>query len=222
MTRVRADDYGDKKQSILDRAAELFADKGFDATTMIDVANACGTSKSHLYHYFPGKEVLLFEIVREHITEQAAELEAIVALALPAEQRFTQFVDAFVLRAARSRDEHIVLMNDLKYLPEAQRQQVRLLESQLVNLMVDLLKEINPKLMAKPQVHAPYAMLLFGMIIWTFTWYQQSGAIRPAELAERISQLFLGGFKDAVFPPPGSEVVPSTSKVSKPARRKAV
>src|ERR1700712_2386697 len=117
MTRVRAQDYDDKKQSILDRAAKLFAAKGFEVTTMVEVAAACGTSKSHLYHYFPGKEDLLFEIVREHITVQAAELTDIVALPLPAEERFSRYVNAFVDRAAHSRDEHLVLMNDLKFLP---------------------------------------------------------------------------------------------------------
>ena len=200
MTRVRADDYGDKKQSILDRAATLFARKGFELTTMVDVATACGTSKSHLYHYFPGKEDLLFEIVREHITGQAAELSAIVDLPLPAEERFERYVSAFVKRAAHSRDEHLVLMNDLKFLPPAQRKQVRKLETQLVDLMIGLLKEINPALMLPDKVQAPYAMLLFGMIIWTFTWYQKSGAISPAELAARISQLFVHGFKGSEFP----------------------
>ena len=200
MTRVRADDYGDKKQSILDRAAALFARKGFEVTTMVDVAAACGTSKSHLYHYFPGKEDLLFEIVREHITGQAAELTAIVDLPLPAEERFERYVSAFVKRAAHSRDEHVVLMNDLKFLPPAQRKQVRKLETQLVDLMIGLLKEINPTLMLPDKVQAPYAMLLFGMIIWTFTWYQKSGAISPAELAARISQLFVHGFKGSEFP----------------------
>ena len=201
MTRVRADDYHDKERSILDQAAALFARQGFDATTMLEVAKACGTSKSHLYHYFLGKEDLLFEVVREHITQQAAELTAIVALPLPAEARFTQFVDLFVQGAARSRHQHLVLMNDLKYLPEPRREQVRELESRLVAMMIGLLTEMNPALMAEPPVQAPYAMLLFGMIIWTFTWYQPSGAIRPAELAERISQLFLGGFRDAVSGP---------------------
>lgn len=201
MTRVRADDYGDKKKSILDQAAALFARKGFEVTTMVEVANACGTSKSHLYHYFPGKEDLLFEIVREHITVQAAELTAIVALDLPAEERFSRYVDAFVERAAQSRDEHLVLMNDLKFLPPAQRRQVRKLETRLVDLMIGLLKEINPSLMRPAQVQGPYAMLLFGMIIWTFTWYRKSGAIAPAELAARISQLFVHGFKGTRFPP---------------------
>lgn len=202
MTRVRADDYGDKKQSILDRAATLFARKGFEVTTMVDVAAACGTSKSHLYHYFPGKEDLLFQIVREHITTQAAELTAIVGLALPAEERFERYVSAFVDRGARSRDEHLVLMNDLKFLPPAQRKQVRKLESQLVDLMIGLLKEINPTLMLPDKVQAPYAMLLFGMIIWTFTWYQKNGPIPPAELAARISQLFVHGFKGTEFKAP--------------------
>ena len=199
MTRVRADDYGDKKQSILDRAASLFARKGFEVTTMVDVAQACGTSKSHLYHYFPGKEDLLFEIVREHITAQSAELTAIVQLPLPAEERFERYVATFVRRAANSRDEHLVLMNDLKFLPPAQRKQVRKMETQLVDLMIGLLKEINPALMLPAKVQAPYAMLLFGMIIWTFTWYQKSGAITPAELAERISDLFVNGFSHSTF-----------------------
>jgi AcrR family transcriptional regulator len=195
MTRVRADDYDVKKQSILDSAAALFARKGFDGATMIDVAKACGASKSHLYHYFPAKEDLLFAIVQVHITEQAAELTEIVELPLPAEERFSRYVAAFVERGARSRNEHLVLMHDLKFLPDAKRKQVRKLEMRLVDLMVGLLKEINPKLMVPVKVQAPYAMLLFGMIIWSATWYQKSGPIPPGELAERISQLFVHGFK---------------------------
>jgi hypothetical protein len=34
------------------------------------------------------------------------------------------------------------------------------------------------------------------MMIWTFTWYRRNGAISPAELARRISHLFVHGFKD--------------------------
>jgi AcrR family transcriptional regulator len=202
MTRVRADDYESKKQSILNRAAALFARKGFDSATMIEVAAACGTSKSHLYHYFPAKEDLLFAMVSEHITEQAAELSAIVELPLSAEERFSRYVSAFVKRATNSRDQHQVLMNDLHYLPDAKRKKVRKLERRLVDLMVSLLRDINPKLMEPVNVRGPYAMLLFGMIIWTFTWYQKSGAISPAELSERICQVFVHGFKGAQFPAP--------------------
>lgn len=200
MTRIRADDYDTKKQSILDSAAALFAKKGFEGATMIEVAAACGASKSHLYHYFPAKEDLLFAIVQVHITEQAAELTKIVELPLPPEERFSLYVTAFVERGARSRNEHLVLMHDLKYLPEAKRKQVRKLETRLVDLMIGLLKEVNPELMGPVKVQGPYALLLFGMIIWSATWYQKSGPIPPSELADRISDLFINGFKDAAAP----------------------
>jgi hypothetical protein len=38
---------------------------------------------------------------------------------------------------------------------------------------------------------------MFGMLIWTFTWYNKAGSISPKELAARISQLFMTGFKSA-------------------------
>jgi AcrR family transcriptional regulator len=196
MTRARADDYQEKKQVILDKAGALIARKGFDLATMMDVAKACGTSKSHLYHYFPSKEDLLYAIVHEHITRQAEDLARIVAQALPAEQRFEQFVDSFVQGAARSRNEHLMLMNDLKFLPKHQLEEVRRMEVEMTELMETLLCEINPGLMAEGRVHKPYALLLFGMMIWTFSWYRRSGSITPRELAQRISDLFINGFKE--------------------------
>jgi AcrR family transcriptional regulator len=195
MTRVRANDYELKRRAILDSAVALIASKGFDGATMSDVAAACGASKSHLYHYFPSKEDLLFAIVKEHITEQVAVLSAIVREPRPAAERFTRFVGAFVQEGARSRNHHLVLMNDIKFLPTAQREDVRKLERELMHLMVGLLREINPARMASVKVNTPYALLLFGMVIWTFTWYEKDGAISPAELADRISTLFLDGFR---------------------------
>lgn len=195
MTRVRADDYEEKKQAILNKAAALIARKGFDVATMMDVAKACGTSKSHLYHYFPSKEKLLFAIVQEHITDQCEELRRIVALPQKPEARFALFVDCFVQGAALSRNEHLILMNDIKYLPKAQLEKIRQLEVEMVKTLESLLCEINPDLMGERKVSKPYALLLFGMMIWTFSWYKRNGSISPQELAERIASLYVNGFK---------------------------
>lgn len=202
MTRERAGDYDLKKQGILDHAAELFGRKGFEVTTMADVARACGASKSHLYHYFPAKEDLLFAIVSEHIHSLSDALGEIVRSHAPAEARFRRFVDEFVQRATRSRNEHLVLMNELNFLPESKVLEVRRREQELVNLMVELLREINPERMAQVRVRAPYAMLLYGMMIWTLTWYRDNGALAPSELAERMADLFVHGFGSPARPPP--------------------
>jgi AcrR family transcriptional regulator len=195
MTRVRADDYDDKKQRILDKAAALIAGKGFGIATMMDVARACGSSKSSVYYYFPSKEDLLHAIIHSHITQQIDDLKRIVALPLSAEDRFAQFVDSFIRGAARSRNEHIMLMNDLKFLPKRQREQIRAMEVEIVQLLEELLSAINPEVMSGNRGHPPYSRLLFGMMIWTFTWYRQSGPLAPKELAALISGLFVDGFK---------------------------
>lgn len=212
MTRTRADDYEDKKQAILDKAAALIARKGFDKATMQEVAAACGASKSHIYHYFPSKEDLLYAIVHDHITRQAEDLGRIVALPLPAEQRFTQFVDSFVRGAARERDEHIILMNELSYLPRAQLQEIRALEVRMTELLEGVLAEISPEVMAQHRVRKPYALLLYGMMIWTFSWYRRSGEISPQELAARIAHLFVHGFKSPL---------PEEAAAPAPVRRRA-
>jgi AcrR family transcriptional regulator len=192
---VRANDYETKRQLILDKAAGLIARKGFDVATMMDVAKACGASKSHLYHYFPSKEDLLYAIVHDYITAQSAELHRIVALSIPVEERFAQFVETFMQGAARSRNEHLILMNDINYLPKAQLDEIRQMEVEMTELMEGLLREINPVFMAEARLQKPYALLLFGMMIWTFSWYRRTGSITPRELAQHISMLFVHGFK---------------------------
>jgi AcrR family transcriptional regulator len=196
MTRARAGDYEDKKQLILDQAAEIFARKGFESATMIEVAQACGTSKSHLYYYFPSKEDLLFAILSEHIAAQADGLATIANMPLPVEERFNRFVAAFIERGADSRNQHVMLMNDLKFLPEKRHAHIRKLEIQLVEMMTRLLSELNPAVMGAA-VRAPYSLMVYGMMIWTLRWYNKDGAIPPSELAARIAQLLVHGFKDA-------------------------
>lgn len=196
MSRVRATDYDDKRQLTLDKAAALFAEKGFLSTSMNDIASACGASKSRFYHYFPNKEELLYAIISEHIQLLHSELAAAASLPIPAIDRFKQYVTTFVSVAADSRNEHLVLMKDLNYLPEGKRDQVRKLESKIVDVLVGLLEEINPALLKPVKVKTPYAMLMFGMLIWTFTWYEKAGSIPPEELAERISLLLLNGFAE--------------------------
>lgn len=93
----------------------------------------------------------------------------IAGLPLPAVERFSRFVTAFLRQGAASRNEQLRLVNDVHFLSEDKRRQVSKLEGQLVELLIALLKDINPELMGAVKVRTPYAMLLFGMMIWTFT-----------------------------------------------------
>jgi hypothetical protein len=83
-------------------------------------------------------------------------------------------------------------MNDVKFLPPDKQAPIIERQKRVVSLIGDLLRELKPRL--PEEVYAPYAMLLVGMLNWTDLWYKPSGKIKPAELCERISRLYLRGF----------------------------
>ena len=69
MPRRRATGYDSKLVHIRDTAAALIARDGFSRTSMAELANACGVSKALLYHYFDGKEAILFDILRAYLDD---------------------------------------------------------------------------------------------------------------------------------------------------------
>jgi AcrR family transcriptional regulator len=201
MTRAIARDHEVKRQAILKKSAELFASAGFLSARLQDVATDCGTSKSNLYHYFPRKEDLLYAIINEHISSSLVELEAAAQGPGTPRERLQQMVRVFVKCAANRRNEHLVLTNDLKFLPLSQQREIKLKQSKAVDLVVELLQAINPTLMRSRRTRSSYALMLYGTMIWTFSWYHKSGAMKPRELADRLSALFLNGFEGGEHPP---------------------
>lgn len=200
MARSLASNHDDKRQKILEEAASLFASAGFESARLQDVAAACNVSKSALYHYFPGKEVLLHVIISEHIMSAVSELEEIAHGPGTPKERLTQLVRAMVRRAAEKRDEHMVLTNDLKFLPPLQQQEIKLAQARALDFVVELLNEINPNLMRRRRERASYALFLYGSMISTATWYRKEGGMTPNELADRLTEVFLNGFDGGDHP----------------------
>ena len=75
MARTRSPAYDDQREMILAHAADLFARRGYPATSMNQLAEACGLSKPTLYHYYRDKYALLVQIAEGHVG-RLAELVA--------------------------------------------------------------------------------------------------------------------------------------------------
>ena len=85
MARTRALDYAEKREVILHQSAQLFARHGYTGTSISMIAEACGVSKALLYHYYPDKEAVLFDILHAHLAALVARVEAVVAATAPGE-----------------------------------------------------------------------------------------------------------------------------------------
>lgn len=194
MARTRADDYDDKHLLILDKAAEVFAAKGFASASFNDLSVATGMSKGAIYHYHRNKEAILHAILTTHLQTVLALARGAIEERTDPVERFRALLAALIENYATARAKHVVLINDTGHLSETQQAEVRRLERRLVDLAVALLAEVNAGAMRKAAMRKPFAMMLFGLVNWTYTWYDPAGSVAPAELARQMADLFLQGF----------------------------
>lgn len=213
MARPRAPTYDEQRAQILKAAAELFARRGYVGSTMNEVAAACAVSKPTLYHYFSDKHALLEDIVRTHVARLEALLDTAETRsahdALDGPQRLRQLILRFMRVYAGAQSEHRVLTEDVKFLDTAAREAVLGGQRRVVAAFAHCIERCRPDL---PSDGAkPLAMLLLGMINWTFTWLKPEGSLTHAALGEVVADLFFGGLP-AVMRSAGSGCVCSSQE----------
>ncbi|HEV8688776.1 MAG TPA: TetR/AcrR family transcriptional regulator [Ideonella sp.] len=176
MARPRSAGYDDQREQILAQAAALFAQQGYTATSMNQVAAACSLSKAALYHYVRDKHALLALVAEAHVKRLEAVVDEVRAERLDPEARLRALIVRFVREYSNAQNEHRVLTEDVKFLEDAERETVVGIERRVVNAFAEAVAEVRPAL--KPaELHKPLTMLLFGMINWMFTW------LKPADEA---------------------------------------
>ena len=192
MPRGRAPGYDTQREQILARAAELFATQGYTATSMNQVAQACGVSKPSLYHYVRDKYQLLVEIAEGHVTLLKALAAQVQRQPLDPQAQLRELIDSFVGAYAGSRAAHRVLTEDVKFLEPADRDRLLAVQREVVAAFADAIARVRPEL-RRAELHKPLTMLLFGMMNWMFTWLQPGGRLTYAAISPVVADLFLGG-----------------------------
>lgn len=192
MARKRAPGYENQREHILARAAELFALRGYSATSMNEVAVACGLSKPTLYHYFRDKDALLVDIAEGHVLRLQGLVAEVIAAELPAQERLRELIRRFVTEYANAQHAHRVLTEDVKFLPPADQQRILDTERAVVTGFAQAVGELRPDL-ERAALTKALAMLLFGMINWMFTWLKPKGALGYDDMAPMVADLFFGG-----------------------------
>jgi AcrR family transcriptional regulator len=191
--RTRSIDYDDVRDTILDRVASIFARRGFAATSITEIADACDCSRSRLYHYFDSKEALLREMLSAHVDLLLERCDLAASRAGDPQDKLRLVVRMFLEVYAVSRDRHVVMLTCLDALPEADRIEIIRKQKALVEFVRGILLEIRPPgpISATDNLDA---MLLFGMINWTYTWYDPDKSVSPEALAARTVDIFLKGY----------------------------
>lgn len=190
MARTQAADYELRREAMLDQAAALFASTGFNGTSMADLAIACDISKSLLYHYFPSKEDVLFEVMTSHLDELVETVGQVIEQKTSTRDKISELIHQFMQLYSGAADRHKVLLNELSNLPPARRNEIIEKQRSIIDAVQLLLKKLPGAPRSNTRMRA-FTMLLFGMINWTHSWYDPAGPVSPDELADMVVGLVL-------------------------------
>ena len=184
---------GGRKSDILRKAAHVFLELGYDATSMNVVAERADVTKMGLYYHFESKQELLFSImsyamdVLERATQAASEAarsseERLRNLILtPATQTTEQEDGAFVILVI---DETNALEGeDRKIITARKRAYVETIRAALDALRAE------GRLRALDTTVA--AFTLVGMVLWLSKWYEKAGRVSPEDVADQVTEMAL-------------------------------
>jgi AcrR family transcriptional regulator len=205
MARTRSENYDGIQAGILRNAARLFATRGYERSSIGDLVEACELSRGAIYHYFDSKEAILFAMLDSLVRSLLAHLEQAVAGGGAPLEKFARVIEAFVEHNAQSPEAQIVLLNDLGALKVREQRQIVQTERKIVELVGKVLTAIDATRKMNRKNARVYTMMLFGMINYTYTWYDAKGPIKPKEFAQMAAGLFLRGFLADSAVPVGEE-----------------
>jgi TetR/AcrR family transcriptional regulator, cholesterol catabolism regulator len=191
--------YLERLRQLVDAAAVVFKDKGYEATTLNDIADVVGADRASLYYYVGSKEELLREAVGEVTARNTRAAEQIMTTDLTPPEKIRQFISMIILSYGANYPQVFVFIGqDLAKLSLQQNDWARLMTRQvrkLERIIITVLKEGVEDGSFRRDMNVEYvAKGLWGMLNWTHRWYKPGPESSAQEIADTFADLFLGGF----------------------------
>ena len=185
----------DPKQEILRTAARLFQQRGYDATSMNDVAAALRLSKGGLYHHFQSKDEILFEIMNHAMDLTEERVLAPARRIADPEERLRALIRLHIEVVLSPADREItVMLHENHPLPPVLRKRVNARKKEYVHFVENLIAEVQKIRQAKGTVSPrAAAFALLGMINWIYQWYKPEGELQTHNLVPQFTALFFAG-----------------------------
>lgn len=177
---------------ILQEAAKLFTEKGYEATSVQDIAQALGLSKAALYHHFRSKEEILYAISLLALEGLVAAGEKALNVEDPKEA-LCRFMEAHARYFAENRPFFVAMLQGIQSLsPEHRAETVRLRDRHEANLRAILKRGMAAGVFREVDV-ALAGRAVLSMLNWMIRWFRPEGPMRAEEVARGYCGLILRG-----------------------------
>ena len=194
MARTIAKDHDQKRALILSASARLFAEEGYDRASMTQIARACGISKANIYHYYEGKDALLFDLLDSYLRRLRDRVCQMDLSDLDPVARLRRILTEVLLAYEGADHEHKVQLNAISALPDPQQERLRAYQREMVKFMSVAIRDAAPETLGadKGKLRA-VTMSVFGMLNWHYMWNAGADTEDRKGYADLVARLTLEG-----------------------------
>ncbi len=202
----------ERQRAVLETAARLIREKGYEAASVQDIADACGLTKAGLYYYIRSKEDLLLAIQSYgmDIFEERVLLP-VLAIADPVERLKACMERNIQLVTEGWSKEVTIILHEHETLTGAARQRINARKKRYVQFLESSFEEAMRAGRIRRVEPRVAAFAFLGQVLWIYKWFRPDGKIPADRLAREMLDLFFGGL----------EIPAKAKKARKPAAKRA-
>ena len=183
----------DRVAEIYRTAAQIILEKGYDATSVSDIATALGITKAGLYHYIRGKKELLYDIMNFGLDELDAEVINPAMSIEDPEARLRFIIAADARLVTRGRGAITILVEEMSALTPAQNRKITKRKRAFFDVVRNSVNELAAQGRLRDVNATAAAFSILGMIHWLSRWFREDGALTAEEAAEELAKIALEG-----------------------------
>ncbi|MDA8372548.1 MAG: TetR/AcrR family transcriptional regulator [Nocardiopsaceae bacterium] len=183
-------------EKLLSAATRLFAEHGFERTSVQELVNAAGVTKGAMYHYFSSKDDLLFAIYQRVLSMQMRRLNGFAYADGPVEERLRGAAADVVHTTVENLDDTRIFFRSLHTLSADRQSAVRKERRKYHERFREMIEEGQREGVFRTDVPADIVITqYFGAVHHLSTWYHPEGELGGADIGAYFADLLIAGLR---------------------------
>jgi len=187
----------DRRTELLAAAIRLFSDRGYEATSVREIADALAIQAGSLYAHIETKEDLLWQILTESADRFFAAIQPIVDSKLLTLERIRLAIAAHVKVITDSTAAAAVYLREWRHLSEPRKSEFAGRRDAYERIFRDLIRDAIHEGTFGDFDEKFATLMVLSSVNWIYQWYRPDGPMTPDEIARRITDLLFHGLKRA-------------------------
>lgn len=191
-------EYKARREELVRAAADVFAEKGYEASTLHDVAERMGADRASLYYYVGSKEELFHEVVQGVLDANLKEARKIKKADITPSEKLTRLVRTMMVSYERNYPfTYVYIQEDMSRIASQESEWARTMTTRtrsFEKIVKGVIEEGIKKKEFRSDVSADVAANgLYGMLNWTHRWFKPGRGADAFQIADAFASIFLEG-----------------------------